>query len=71
MGKKEEITYVEASVQVVPVIAAGFTDGSAGDGDRSTTVGGGTATAVAAAAKTEMRSESCMVLDIGVLYSQK
>jgi hypothetical protein len=44
-------------VQVVPVIAAGFTDSVAGAGFRSTRVG----TANAVAPKREMRSASCIL----------
>ena len=52
--------YVDLSVHVVPVMAFGFTDAVAGAGFRFTRVG----TAIAVAAKMEMRIVSC-ILGVG------
>jgi hypothetical protein len=58
--------YVDLSVQVVPVIAAGFTFVLAGAGTRCTRVG----TASVVAAKREMRRGSC-ILDLGSTVEYK
>jgi hypothetical protein len=57
-GQEGTRNYVDLSVQVVPVIAAGFTDSVAGAGFRSTSVGA----ASIVAAKREVRSVSCILI---------
>lgn len=53
-----EGTYVDLSVQVVPVIEFGSTTVVPGAGERFTRLGN----AIAVAAKTEMRSVSCILV---------